>query len=254
MRGTVKAVSAVIGMLLVATASWSAPGETLDISGGTTPWSEAIAPRLVELKAQGVEIRFRGIGTGRGTLALIEGKVPVAAVGDTLDDSVAAAMKTAKAENREVIVPNNLVYTKIGTDEQVVVVHKSNPVTELSKAQLKDIATGKITHWKAVGGPDLPIKVVVTDPSLAPGQFFRKMVMDGEDYVQGALVASTPREVISLVSRNPGGFGAAANVHMKADPGDARVVKSPVIARPLGLITLGQPMGTAKKVTDLLRK
>lgn len=234
--------------------AWSAPDETLDVSGGTTPWSQAIAPRLLELKTLGIELRFRAIGTGRGVLAVIDGKVPVAAVGDTLEDSVAAAVKAARAENRELVVPGNLTYTKIGADEQVVVVNKSNPVTELSKGQLKAIATGKIANWKEVGGPDLPIKVVVTEPSLAPGQFFRKSVMDGEPYVQDAIEVRSPREVITVVSRHPGGFGAAADVHMKEAPGNAKTVRAPAIMRPLGLITQGPPAGVAKKVADLLRK
>jgi len=176
----------------------------------------------------------------------------MATVGDTLEDSVGAAKKAAKAENREITVPGNLVYTKIGADELVVIVHKSNSVAELSKAQLKDIATGKIANWKDVGGPDLPIKVVVTEPSLAPGQFFKKTMMDGADYVQGTVEVHSPKEVITWVSRTPGGFGAAANPHMKQNPGDAKVVKAPSIVRPMGLITIGQPTGAAKKVADLL--
>lgn len=248
------ALGMAISVLLAALPAWSAPDETLDISGGTTPWSQAIAPRLLELKAMGIELRFRAIGTGRGVLSVIDGKVPVAAVGDTLEDSVSAAVKAARAENREIVVPGNLVYTRIGADEQVVIVNKGNPVTELSKAQLKAIATGKIANWKDVGGPDLPIKVVVTEPSLAPGQFFRKSVMDGDAYVQDAIEVRSPREVITVVSRHPGGFGAAADVHMKEAPGNARTVKAPAIMRPLGLVTLDPPAGVAKKVADLLRK
>ena len=75
-------------------------------------------------------------------------------------------------------VPANLVFTEIGSDELVVIVHKSNPVASLNKTQLKGIATGKIVNWNEVGGPDLPIKVVVTGPSLAPGQFFKKAIME----------------------------------------------------------------------------
>jgi hypothetical protein len=41
---------------------------------------------------------------------------------------------------------------------------------------------------------------------------------------------------------------------MKDAPGEARIVKAPAIQRPLGLITLGPPAGTAKKVADLLKK
>jgi phosphate transport system substrate-binding protein len=253
-RRALIALGLVLGSHFAACAVRAAPVEILEISGGTGPWAQTIAPRLVELKALGVELRFRGVGTGRGVLELIEGKATVAAVGDTLEEAISAAVKLARAENRAIDIPPNLVYTRIGGDELVVIVHKTNPVTELSKAQLKDIATGKLTNWQEVGGPALPIKVVVTEPSLMPGQFFKKTVMDGEEYVRDAIEVRTAREVITLVSRHPGGIGAASDVHMKEAPGEAKIVKTPAIKRPFGLITVGPPTGTAKKVVDLLRK
>ena len=245
---------ATVGVLLLSVASWSAQAEMLEISGGTVPWADAIEPRLADIKAKGVEIKFNGVGTGRGVLALIDGKVGVASAGDTLEDSVKAAKKAAKAENREITVPGNLVFTSIGTDEQRVIVHKSNPVSELSKAQIKDIATGKIANWKEVGGPDLPIKVVTTEPSLAPGQFFQRVMMDGAEYVGSKAEVRSPKEVITWVSRNPGAIGPAAEAHMKAAPGDAKAIKHPPLARPLGLMTVGQPTGAAKIVADLLKQ
>lgn len=250
-------IRSVVALATITASLWALAvnAETLEIAGGTTPQKEVIEPRAAELKAAtGVDLKFSGVGTGRGVLALIDGKVPIAAVGDTLVDSVGAAQKAAKAEGREIKVPANLVFTEIGADELVVIVHKSNPVASLNKTQLKGIATGKIVNWNEVGGPDLPIKVVVTEPSLAPGQFFKKAMMDGADYVQGATEVRSPKEVITWVSRNPGGFGAAADVFMQASPGDSKVVKAPLMLRPMALVTIGQPVGTAKKVVDFYRK
>lgn len=243
-----------LALFLLATLASGAWAETLEISGGTTPQKEVIEPKMEALKAAtGVDIKFNGVGTGNGMVALIEGKVPVAAVGDVLADAIEAGKKAAKNEGKELKVPANLVYHQIGKDEQVIIVHKTNPVSALNRAQLKDIATGKVTNWKEVGGPDLPIKVIVTKPGLAPGQFFQKVFMDGAPYVQGATEVQSPREVITWVSRTPGGFGAAADVHMKANPGDAKVVKAPPAVRTLGLVTIGEPSGPAKKVIDFLK-
>lgn len=229
--------------------------ETLEISGGTTPYKAIIEPKLAAIKdATGVDVKFSGVGTGNGMVALVEGKVPVAAVGDVLKEAVEAGTEAAKNQGKDVKFPGNLVFHAIGTDEMQVIVHKSNPVTGLSKAQLKDIATGKITNWKAVGGPDLPIKFIVTKPGLAPGLFFQKVIMDDAPYVQGATEVQSPKEVITWVSRTPGGIGGAATVHMKADPGDSKAIKAPTLSRPLGLVTIGQPTGDAKKVIDLLKK
>lgn len=251
MRSFIAAFGVLVGVSLSSTVR----AEVLEVAGGTTPQKEVIEPKAAEFKtATGVEIKFSGVGTGRGLLALIDGKVSVAAVGDTLTDSIAAAQKAAKAEGREVKVPANLVFTEIGTDELVVIINKSNPVASLSKAQLKGIGTGKIVNWNEVGGPDLPIKVVLTEPSLAPAPFFKKVMMDGADYVQGATEVRSPKEVITWVSRNPGGFGATGDVFVKTAPGDSKVVKTPAMLRPLGLVTIGQPTGAAKKLVDFYKK
>lgn len=244
--------SATVAMLasLACAPLWA---ETLEITGGTVPYADAIEPRLADIKALGIEIKFNGVGTGRGMLALIDGKASMASCGDVLADGIKAAKKAAAKENREITPPGNLVYTRIGTDEMVVVVHKTNTVNELSKAQLKDLATGKITNWKDVGGPDLPVKVIVTEPSLAPGQFFQNVIMDGAPYVKDATEVRSPKEVITWVSRTPGGFGAAPEPFMKKEPGDTKRVKAPPLMRPLGLVTVGEPTGAAKKVADLLR-
>lgn len=229
--------------------------ETLEIGGGTVPYKGMIEPRLEAFKgATGIDVKFSGVGTGNGMVALIEGKLPVAVAGDDLNATVSDGKKAAQAQGKELKVPGNLVYTSIGTDEMQVVVHKSNPVTKLSKAQLKDIATGKTTNWKDVGGPDLPIKMVVTKPGLAPGAFFQRMIMDGAPYVEGHIQAQSPKEVITWVSRTPGGLGMASTAHMKSEPGDARDIDTPPLARPLGLITIGQPDGAAKKFIDFYRK
>lgn len=244
-----------LAILFATVVSQSAWAETVEMAGGTVPYKVAVEPKLAALKeATGVEIKFSGVGTGNGMVALIEGKVPVATAGDVLKDAVEAAQDAAKNQKKELKVPDNLVYFPIGVDEMQVIVHKSNPVTALSKAQLKDIATGKITNWKTVGGPDLPIKFIVTKPGLAPGLFFQKVIMDDAPYVAGATEVQSPKEVITWVSRSPGGIGGAATVFMNVDAGDTKAIKAPPLSRPLGLVTIGQPTGGVKKVVDFLKK
>lgn len=228
--------------------------DRLEISGGTTPQKDVLEPKAEALlKATGVEIKVNGVGTGNGMLALWEGTVSVAAVGDTLPASIEAGKKAAKAAGKEVKVPDGLVFTEIGKDELLIVVHKTNPIASLSKAQLKDMATGKITNWKDVGGPDLPIKVVTTKAGLVPGQFFQKAMMDDAPYVSGAVEAQSPKDVITWVSRNPGGFGPATDTHVSAGAGDTKVIKAPQMVRPLALVTIGAPTGVAKKVVDFYK-
>src|SRR2546426_6636644 len=48
---------------------------------------------------------------------------------------------------------------KVAIDGLSVYVSANNPVKELSLEQLELIFTGKTKNWKAVGGPDAPIKL-----------------------------------------------------------------------------------------------
>ncbi len=247
--------SIAIALLMSAVIAAPAWAQTLNISGGTVPYSEVIEPNLPAIKkAAGVDIKFNGNGVGKGMLELLEGKVGIVAVADTLGESIKAAKKAAEAAGREVKVPDNLFFTKIGTDELVLIVHKSNPIAALTKDQAKDIATGKVVNWKDVGGPDLPIQVVTTEPSLAPGQFFKRTIMGGADYVKTAKEAASPKDTITLVSKEKGGFGMAADTHMKTNAGEAKAIKTTAMIRPLGLVTVGEPTGDAAKVANFLKK
>ncbi len=61
-------------------------------------------------------------------------------------------------------LPAGTVNTVIARAPTVVVVHKSNPVTDLKLQQLKDILSGKIKNWKEVGGSDVEIQNVLLQP------------------------------------------------------------------------------------------
>ena len=225
----------------------------LEIASGTTTQKKILDPQRDAIhKATGVTVRIRGVGTGNALLALAEGKVAVAAVGDTLAASVAAAREAAQLAGKEIAIPDNLVFHEIGADALVVVVHRSNPVSSLTREQLKGMAAGWITNWEALGGPSLAVRPVVTKPGLIPGMLFRRHIMDGMAFAPAALEVQSPREVIAWVSRMPGGFGATSEVLVRQEPGNTKVLRAPQISRPLGLVTVGQPTGKAKKVIEFL--
>ena len=46
---------------------------------------------------------------------------------------------------------------QIASDVLVVIVHPSNPVAGLSRAQLRNLYLGTITNWQTLGGPNLPV-------------------------------------------------------------------------------------------------
>lgn len=58
---------------------------------------------------------------------------------------------------------------RIAKDPIAVVVNRKNPVANLTRSQLGDIFSGKITNWKQVGGPDAEIKRAYSDDTMTSG-------------------------------------------------------------------------------------
>ena len=67
----------------------------------------------------------------------------------------------------------------IATEALVFVVNASNPVDSLTIEQIRDIYSGKITNWKAVGGEDIEIVPYQRNAEAGSQVLMEKLVMDG---------------------------------------------------------------------------
>jgi phosphate transport system substrate-binding protein len=186
-------------------------------------------------------------------LALFDGKVPVAAAGEALEDAVASAKAAAADSGRSITVPPNLVYHPVASDNIVVAVNANNPVKALTKQQIHDIMTGRIRNWSQVGGPSLPIKLYAAAPGQAVRGAVQKGFMEGAEYPAGTVDIRTAVEQLKVIAGDPAGIGAMSEPVIKAGPEKVHVVTGAVIPRPLGFVTIGAPTPTAQKMIDYFR-
>ena len=96
-----------------------------------------------------------GGGTSRGYLTLLDNTADVAMV------SGAPSEGTLDEINRSGVKLVNVPFRRVA---MAPAVHFSNPVSDLSAIQLREIFTGRINNWKAVGGKDAPINVYIGPP------------------------------------------------------------------------------------------
>jgi phosphate transport system substrate-binding protein len=158
-------------------------------------------------------------------------------------------MQYMKQEKIEIKDPSSLQHMVVGKDKILVLIHKDNPVSKLTKDQLKGIFTGKITNWKEVGGKDITIDVVWTNLLGGNFQFYRKIL-------EGAFLRSD----MSEVENSP-----KAKAHVISNAGAIAIgpqgmlddtVKSPEIpeiTRPITLITKGKPSPDVQKLIDFIK-
>lgn len=237
-----------LGSLLITSVSH---GASLEVWGSTTCQKRFLEPGTQELKtATGIDLTVQGVGTGRGMLALIEGRTTVAAASSELESVLNSARNEAQKAGRSVTVPPNLKFHEIARDNIVPIVHRDNPISSLTWAQLKDIHTGKITNWKEVGGPDMRIMVITSHVGSATRAVFQEEVMGKAEYVASMKQVHSTRREIEEVGNFKGAIGAVSEGFFAQNPGKTKAVKTARISRPLALITIGEPRGDAKKLID----
>lgn len=229
--------------------------EELRYSGSSTIGTSILLAGAEEAFAKKSGIKFAAIdqpGSGKGIQALLDGKTPLA-----------GASRPLKAEEKK----QKLIGTIIGYDAIAVFVHASNPVTNLSKEQLKGIFTGAITNWKEVGGKDAPItpNTEIQGDKRATMEMFTELVLDGAAHGKGFKEIDLPRDQIVDLASNPNAICSVSLGLLAAVPADLRGKVKPVsvngleptdsnvqsgaylISRPLLLVTQGLPKGQVKE-------
>lgn len=233
----------------------TASAEEVQLWGSTTCQKRFLEPGAEALeKATGIKIKVMGVGTGKGMVALFEGKAPVAISSNTLEESVASAAKALKEDGKpEVAAPAGLQFHEITKDVIVPIVNKDNPVESLTWAQIADLNTGKVANWKEVGGPDLPVVVVTSHGGSSTKAVVQQMVMKKAEYAASAIAVKSTRLEITEVTKNKGGIGAVSEGFFHLNPDGAKIVKTDKIERPLALITIGAPTPDVQKIIDYFR-
>lgn len=136
----------------------------------------------------------RPSGSDQGLKNLIEGKVLLA--------GLSRPLKPEEAEAGVKAIP-------IARDAVAIVVGKNNPFQGgLTKAQLRDIYTGKITNWAQVGGANLPIKVYNRSIDSGTRGFFQdEVLVDAKFAADGANFKTWERDETTAVLRILGDNG-----------------------------------------------
>jgi phosphate transport system substrate-binding protein len=140
------------------------------IDGSTTvgPIAKAFAEYFMG-KYPAVTITVSESGSGNGAKSLINAACDIATMSRPMKDSEIEAARSAGVLPIEHIV---------AMDGLAVAVHPSNPVGALSIEQVRNIYMGKISNWKELGGPDMPIVVISRDTNSGTYEAFESLVMN----------------------------------------------------------------------------
>lgn len=181
-----------------------------------------------------------------GLKQLWSGQLEVAVTAVGLDGMIAGAAKDGVTVDKSA-----LQVAEIGTNKTVVLLHPSNPITSLTKDQMKGLFTGKITNWKDVGGKDAPVIVVWGKNSPGQNALFTKVILDGEKITAENLETTDYKGIKDAVATNPEAIGI--DPLGMVDDSVKAIKPSPEANSPILLITKGAPSASVKKLIDFIK-
>jgi phosphate transport system substrate-binding protein len=218
---------------------------------GASSIAYSLLPELAKTFLAKSGVAFGNIGeagAGAGFKAVVDGKVSLGGLSRALSDNEKAAVAA---------------WQIFGYDALGVYVHPSNPVNSLTRAQLKDVFSGRITNWKELGGADRAI--VVFTEQLNSGRatlaVVKGIVLDGGAYGP-VKEREDPMDCIWAVEEEPGGitFATTSIATRKAKtvaldgilPERAHVASGKyLLSRPLVLVTM-MPSGNVQKFFEFV--
>lgn len=123
--------------------------------------------------------------------------------------SIAGRSGTANAQIIQAVRKQGGRSLPVGVQSAVIYVNKSNPVSELTLAQVRAIYMGEITNWKAVGGNDAQIKLYAGESTSGTLAFFQEVVLKGQEPFP-FWGKSTTKELVETIAADHDGIGYAS--------------------------------------------
>lgn len=135
-----------------------------------------------------------------------------------------AAQKGVDIGDSDIPAPDqaSLVDHKVAVVTFGVVVNPKAGVKNLTKAQIKDIFTGKTTNFKQAGGSDQTITIINRPRSSGTRAVFVEKLMSGTQPSEGGLTQDSSGTVATMVAQTPGAISYLAMSYVK--PGQQSAV------------------------------
>ncbi len=208
-----------------------------------------------------VQITVHGISSARG-------------ISDTRNGLNSIGMVSRALRENE----NDLRTFPVGQDGVCFITSNDSNLKSLTRRQLADIFTGRVTNWKEVGGDDAPISVVLRDEGGASTKLVAEYLSVRISDLHGIVIPAENSVTMRVVGHNPHAVSyvsfAELNKHDKARysvrllPADGVMPSRATInngtyplARVLNLVVKGRPsrlamdfirFATSPRVADIL--
>jgi phosphate transport system substrate-binding protein len=147
-------------------------------------------PFVVEVSAHGTGTAFEGLAAGTCDLGMASRAMNAKEAGGALGDLRMPATEHV-----------------IALDGIAVIVHPNNPIRAIDRGQLRDVFTGAITDWSALGGPAGPIALYARDDHSGTFDTFKGIILGSTPLAADARRYADSNELADTVAADPSAIG-----------------------------------------------
>ena len=211
-----------LAAILLSAAATSLAYAEVKVHGATTVTYGLMKPQQAQIeKISGTKLSILPSSTSRGLTDLAEGKADIA----MLAEPVQTAADSLNKKQPGSIKVEELQDNQVGNAFIQFVVHPTNPVKALTKAQLAGLFSGQIKNWSEVGGPNQPV-LLVGEPTSSP----HKMIADALSitYAPTLRVVQNTNQVAVIVAQAPSALGYISTAHDIPERDKLQIVTSEV--------------------------
>ena len=190
------------------------------VNGATTPMYGLLKPNKAKIeKVAGVELTILPSSTLHGLADLVRGSADIAMLSEPLE----LAAESLNRNEPGLINPADYVGRHVGNAEVQFIVHPSNPVQKLTKAQLASLLSGRIKNWSELGGNHQPV-LIVGQPTSAAYEMIREAL--GITYAPDARAVQNTNQTAIIVAQAPGAISNISTAHDVPERSKFKVVRS----------------------------
>lgn len=236
--------------LTLATATTTASAEQLILQGSTT-FNREIIERFQSAIEAASKQRLTVIPnrTILGVTALMEGRAQMAMISAPLRNEVEALRSVRPEDAYDRLQAHIVQSTRIA-----IGVNPLNPVRAVSIDQARQVLTGEITNWSALGGSDQPIRIVVVGNGGGVTSTVEAVLLGGKRIsAPNILQVKTATQLAQVIEQEPNvmGFGQLLLLKQRGIP---ELVTERPIEQQLALVTFGDPTPAMRAVIDAARR
>jgi ABC-type phosphate transport system substrate-binding protein len=237
-------------MAAMLTVGGQAIAETLIIQGSTTFARRMMEPHKATIEAEAKhELTLIPNKSLPGLIALMEGRAHMAMISSPLSAEIQALQKIMPGLAYDRLKAHEILSTRIA-----FALHPTNGVRKASLNQVRKILLGEISNWAAIGGADLPIRVVLVGGGGGVTTALESELLGGQRMTGSHIIyVKTPVQLVQIIEQEPGAIGFA-QLALARQKGLPELTTEQPVEQTLSLITLGEPTPAMNDVIRAARR